>query len=242
MQKLDLEVQPREMKSTEGKKNPNQLRREGWIPGVLYGHGDPTPITVDAKTFNQAIHTKAGLNALFTVKVGSQSNLSIIKEVQRDIISRKPVHVDFQRIDVKEKLEVTVPVHPIGEAPGVKNQQGILEQIQRDIRIKCLPDDIPPSLDVDISHLELHQTIKVKDLTLPKGVEVVTALDYIVFNIVMPKIEEEVKPAVGTEGVPGTPEVITKGKKDEEGAAAATTGAAAPAAAAGGDKDKKKAK
>ncbi len=237
MQKIELEVVPRVIDPKA--LNVNQLRKAGQIPGVLYGHGDSVKITIDAKAFNKATHTDAGTNALFTVKLGSKKDLTVIKEVQRDIFTRKAIHVDFQRINIKEKLEVTVPVHTQGEAPGVKVSQGILQYIQREVRIKCLPDDIPTVINVDISKLELHHSIKVQDLTPPQGVEFITTGDHIIVTIVSPKIEEEA-PKPGAEavaGAPAQPEVIAKGKKDEEGVAPAA--GAAPAAAEG---DKKKSK
>ncbi len=237
MQKIELELIERGADKKAPPQNVNQMRREGKIPGVLYGHGDPVKISVDAKVFNKAIHTEAGINALFNVKLGSKKDLTVIKEVQRDIFTRRPIHIDFQRINIKEKLEVTVPINTQGEAPGVKVSHGILQFIQREVRIKCLPDDIPASLIVDISKLELHHSIKVQDLTPPQGVELVTAGDHIVVTVVSPKVEEEAPKPGAVEGgaVPAQPEVIAKGKKDEEGAAAA---GAAPAA----EGDKKKAK
>ncbi len=231
MQKIDLEVQPREAKKETPKVGINQMRRSGLIPGVIYGHGEPIKIIVDAKTFNKAIHGAAGTNALFTVKLGSNKDLSIIKEVQRDIFSRQPIHVDFMRINIKEKLEVTVAVHLIGEAPGVKISAGVLQQISREIRVKCLPDDIPASIDVDITKLELHHSVKVADLPALKGVEYLTAGDHIVVTIVAPKVEEEApKPGEAAAGAAAQPEVIAKGKEKEEGAAGAAPAAGAPAA------------
>lgn len=228
MLRLDLEVHPRDLGQRDQKKNVNQLRREGWIPAVVYGHGDPSAVVVNEKILNKAIHSKAGTSAIFNLKLGGQVAMSVIKEIQRDIFTQKPVHVDFQRIDAKEKIEVTIPVHLLGESNGVKNQGGILEHIQRELRIKCLPDDLVPSIDVDVSNLNIHQSIKVSELPALKGVEVLTPGDHIVVNIVAQKVEEE-KPAVVAEGAV-QPEVITKGKKDEEGAPAA--GAATPPAPA----------
>lgn len=236
MQKINLEVKPRDLGEKNTRRNTNQLRSSGYIPGVLYGHGDPVQIAVEAKTFNKAILT-SGTNALFTVKLGSKADLSIIKELQRDIFTRQPIHIDFQRINVKEKLEITVPIHLIGEAPGVKVAKGILQQIQRDIRLKCLPDDIPAAIDIDITKLELHHSIKVQDVMPPKGVEFLTAGDHIIVTIVSPKVEEEAPKAVAEAGAPAQPEVIAKGKKEEEGAAAPGAAAAAPA-----EGDKKKGK
>jgi len=238
MQRLSLEVQSRE--AADEKRTPNGWRQAGFIPGILYGHGEPVSIVVNAKQFVQAIHGKAGANSLFDIKLGSNSNLTVIKEIQRDILSRKPIHVDFQRINIKEKLEVAVPIHTLGESTGVKNQQGVLQQVTRELKIKCLPDDIPASIDVDITNLELNHSIKVHDLAVPKGVEVLTPGENIVVTVGALKVEEEA-PKVVTEAEAAAvqPEVIAKGKKEEEGAAPAAGAAAAPAAAEG---DKKKAK
>lgn len=246
MQRVELELKPRDLGETQ-KRNLTQLRTDGWIPGVLYGHGKPVQVAVSSKTFRAATHTKAGVNALFTLKFGGESTLAVIKEIQRHIIKHYPIHVDFQRINVKEKLEISVPTHPVGDSPGVKNSGGILEHITREIRIRCLPDDIPVSIDIDVSHLEVGHGVKVKDLPELKGIEYLTPKETIVVNVVMPKVEEE-KPAAAAEGaVAGAePEVIAKGKKPEEGAEAAAPAAggakgAAPAAAApAAKKDEKK--
>lgn len=236
MQRVELELKPRQVLETDKKLNLNQIRSTGWIPAILYGHGKPVKVAVESRAFRSATHTKAGTNALFTLKIGSETALGVIKEIQRHIIKHYPIHVDFQRINVKEKLEISVPVHTVGEAPGVKNQGGILEHITREIRIRCLPDDIPVSIDIDVSHLDVGHAVKVKDIPTIKGVEILTLQDIIVVNVVMPKVEE-VKPAAGIEGAAAAaaePEVIAKGKKPEEGAEPATAGAAgAPASAKG---------
>lgn len=243
MQRVELEVKPRDLGQKDVKRNLNQLRKEGWVPGVLYGHGEPTPIAIDLKHFKKAIQTKAGINALFTVKVGKEAALGVIKEIQRDLLKHHPIHVDIQRINLKEKLEMNVSVHVVGEAPGVKNSGGILETIQREIRVRCLPDDIPATIDVDVSKLELGHGIKVQDLIPPKGVEFVTPGDHIVVNVVAPKVEEVAAPAAAAVEAAAQPEVITKGKKEEgaEGAAAGTA-PAAQAAPEKGDKEKEKKK
>ena len=233
MQRVQLEVMPRDLGDNKVKRNLSQLRQEGWIPGVLYGHGEPVAIAVNDRDLTKAMSTKAGRNALFTIKLGAENALGIVKEVQRHIISHKPIHVDFQRINVKEKIDVNVPVHSAGEAPGVKNDGGILELITREVRVRCLPDDIPASLDVDVSKLGLGQAIRLADLTPPKGVEFLTATDHILVNVVAPKVEEVAAPTAveGAAAAAAEPEVIAKGKKEEEGAAAPAAAGAAPAAA-----------
>ncbi|MCG3205398.1 MAG: 50S ribosomal protein L25 [Elusimicrobia bacterium] len=247
MQRIELEVKPRDLGDKNTKKNLTQLRQEGWIPGSLYGNGKPVEIAIDAKTFGKAIHTKAGTNALFNVKFGTETSLSVIKEVQRHVLKHNPIHVDFQRINTKEKLSLNIPTHVVGEAPGVKNSGGILEHITREVRVRCLPEDIPVSIDIDVSKLELGHGIKVKDLPSLKGVEYLTNADIIVVNIVAQKVEEEKAATTEAAAAGAQPEVIAKGKKEEEGAAAPAAGgaaakpAAAPAAkAAPASKEEKK--
>lgn len=227
MQRVNLEVQPRDLGKPEEKINASQMRKAGWVPAVLYGHGKPVQIAVDHKMFNKATHTEAGVNALFNVKYQGKTELSMIKEVQRDIFTQAPIHVDFYRVNIKEKIEVHIPVHAVGVPVGVKDNGGILEHIQREIDLRCLPDKIPPRIDVDVSQLDIHNAIKVEDIKLAEGIEILTPGDHIIFNVVPPKIEEEPTPAE-VEAVEGAePEVISKGKKDEEG----EEGEAKPAAA-----------
>jgi len=241
MQRITLEVKPRDLGKKEKKPTNYELRTSGWIPGIVYGHGAPVSICIDKKLFDKSIHAGAGLNALFDVKLGAETSLSIIKDVQRDIFTQEPIHIDFMRISVKEKITVNVPIHIKGEAKGVKLSGGILELIQREIQIRCFPDAILAHVEVDVTNLDLHQTIKVKDLNLGEKVEVLTSGDHMVANVVAPKVEEAPAPTV-VEGIAAAaePEVIAKGKKEEvaEGeekkpSGAQEKGAAGPAKAAG---------
>lgn len=246
MQRVELEVKPRDLGETDKKRNVGQLRAEGWIPATLYGHGEPMNIAVNARTLEKAIHSsKAGHNALFTVKAPGETTLAVIKDIQRHILRHNAIHIDFQRINVKEKLEISVPTHTVGDAPGVKNSGGIMEHITREIRVRCLPDDIPASIDVDVTQLELGHSVKVKDLPVINGVEYLTPVETIIVNVVAQKVEE-VKPATPAEGAAAAaagaaePEVIAKGKKEEEGAAPAAGGKAPAAAAPAAKKEEKK--
>src|SRR5437868_6233547 len=103
MQRVQLEVMPRDLGDKKEKRNLTKLRQDGWIPAVLYGHGDPVSIAVSDRALTAAMSTKAGRNALFTIKLGAENALGIVKDVQRHIITHKPLHVDFQRINVKDK-------------------------------------------------------------------------------------------------------------------------------------------
>jgi len=230
MKDIVLEAEKRET-STRGA--INLLRASGKVPAITYGDNEaPVALTLDEKSLQAAIHSERGRNALITLKIGATSHAVLVKEIQRHPISRAIRHVDLYRVSLKKPIEALVPIHVKGEAPGVKLGGGILEHVLREVRVKCLPAEIPASIDVDVSNLQVNQGIKVKDLTIPAGVEVLTEKEGIIVNIVAPTILEEVAPAAGAAvaGATGAePEVIKKGKP-EEGAAA---DAKAPAA---GDK------
>ena len=227
MKEVTLEAQTREIST---KHNLKDLRVKGMIPAVFYGRGEKvTALSVESKKFDEILHT-GGSNVLVNIKFSDGSKTAIVKQIQRDVISRKPIHIDFQAISMKEKIEISVPLRIKGIAPGVKLSGGVMEYITRELRVSCLPADIPETFDVDVSALEINHAIAVKDLPKIKGIEILTDPASIIVNIVAPTILEEA-PAPGVEGAiaaeaPAEPEVISKGKKLEEG----EEGAAAPAA------------
>lgn len=232
MKTIELGAERREG-MTKG--NLRQLRLKGQIPAVVYGgKADSSSLFINGKELAQVLKGH-GTNVLMDLKVGEKSEVVLLKDVQRHFVSHSILHVDFQRISMTEKLEVNVPLHVTGEAPGVKLSGGILEHILRELRVRCLPADIPDGINVDVSALQINQGLKVKDIPLPTGVEAVTDVNSLVINIVAPAEEEAAAPAAA--GAPATaePEVIAKGKKPEEGEAAAAPAAkdakAAPAGA-----------
>jgi len=232
MKDIVLEAEKREI-TTKG--SVNALRNSGKVPAVTYGDNEaPQAITLDEKALQLALHSERGRNALITLKIGSNTHAVLVKEIQRHPITRAIHHVDLHRVSLKKKIEASVPVHVKGEAPGVKLGGGILEHVIREIKVKCLPTEIPTSFDADVSALQVGHGIKVKDLAFPAGIEVVTDKEGIVVNIVAPTILEETTPAAGAAATATTaePEVIKKGKV-EEGAEGAAKAGAAPAA---GDK------
>lgn len=238
MQTIEVRAEKRTLSS---KGTLSKLRLEGQIPAVVYGGGKaPENLLLNLKVLSQLLKGH-GFNVLMNLKLGDGAEIVLLKDIQRDVLSHDVIHMDFQRISMTEKLEVNVPLIAAGEAPGVKVGGGILEHILRNLRVRCLPTDIPDSISVDVSHLQLNQGIKVKDLVLPTGLEALNDREGLVMNIVAPAAEEvAATPAAGA-AVAGTePEVIAKGKKPEEGEEAAAGGKpvaggkAAPAA-----KDKK---
>ena len=219
MNEVLLEAQVREVGT---KHKIAEIRNQGGIPGVVYGVGEKNiVITINAKSFDKLLHSGAGKNTIINLKIGSISKTAIVKEIQRDMLTQMPIHVDFHAISLQKKIEVSVPVHVIGIATGVKLSGGVMEHVLREIKVSCLPTEIPKSINVDVSALEIGQSITVKDLPEMKGVDLLEDASGILVNIVAPTILEE-KPVEGAAGVP-EPEVIAKGKKDEtvEGATAA---------------------
>ena len=172
-----------------------QLRSAGRIPAVVYGgKKDAAPLSIDGKSLFQVLKGH-GTNVIMNLKVGGAGETVLLKDLQRDFVTHNIVHVDFQRVSMTEKLEVNVPLHIVGEAPGVKLSGGILEHILRELRVRCLPADIPDGINIDVSALQINQGVKVKDLVLPKGVESLIDGGSLVVNIVAPAEEEVATPA-----------------------------------------------
>ncbi|MBI3554283.1 MAG: 50S ribosomal protein L25 [Elusimicrobia bacterium] len=246
MEEIKLSVEAKEGKGT--KKALSALRSSSKIPGVIYG-GNKPPINVALSEKDlMAARRKGGVNAILHLQVGGKSETVIVKELQRHPVTDRLVHADFQRISLTQKIEAKVPLHIIGEAPGVKNSGGLLQYELRELRIRALPANIPQSVEVDVSHLELHQHLQVKDLKVPEGVEILDAAEHMVVHVTIVKEEvAEVAPAAaaaeGAEAATAEPEVAsTKGKKDEEGKVIPKEAKAAPAAEKGKEPAKKEEK
>lgn len=239
---LNLEAKVRESKSNKGELT--KLRRDRLIPGVVYG-GKKGPVNVVVNEGELMKLTKTGgANAIIHLKTTKGDDTVILKELQRHVVTNQPIHADFQRISMSAKIEVKVPLHVVGEAPGVKTGGGILEHVLREFKVRALPANIPQKIDLDVSNLQLNESIHVKDVPVPEGIEVLDAQDHIVVNIVQPTAEEVVAPVAGAEGAAaGTePEVIAKGKKEEEGAEGAEKGKEGAKPAGKGDEKKAEAK
>lgn len=228
MASVNLAAQPR---TKTGKQAAKSVRREGLIPGNLYGHGmKPLSLQVPARELWQALHTKAGENVVLNLKVEGvqlKESMCLVKEIQHDPVTDKIKHVDFTVVSMTEKIDVKVPlvVNNGIEAPGVK-EGGVLDIVHHEIEVECLPTDIPEKIEVDAKAMKIGDAVHAKDLVMPKGVtckldpeEVIVALH--------PPMKEEV-PA--EEAAVGEPEVIEKGKKVEGEEGAAAPAAAAPAA------------
>ncbi len=231
MKNIVLKAEKRKLTTKGGVK---EMRRQGRIPGVAYGDdGAPVILTVEEKSLQGVLRSEGGRNALITLEINEASHPVLLKEIQRHPITRAIWHVDFHRVSLKKKIETAVPIHVKGEAPGVKVGGGVLEHVVREIRVKCLPTEIPAAIDVDVSNLQINQGVKAKELNLPAGVESLIDAESVILNIVAPTILEEPTPAAAGVATGTEPEVIKKGKIEEGEEAAAGAKPAAGAAAAG---------
>lgn len=176
-----------------GKSGAREIRKEGNIPAILYGKGtDPISLVINPAQLKQALSTEAGENTLLelNVKHGEEEikKLSLLREVQYDFITGKPIHFDFQALDMNKKIHVNVPVHIIGKAKGVK-EGGILEEILREIPTECLPKDIPNSFEIDVTDLEIGHSIHISSLDVPEVINVLKEPEETIVTILAPKME-----------------------------------------------------
>jgi large subunit ribosomal protein L25 len=207
-----------EVGRTLGSRSTRRLRREGKIPGVIYGHGtDPVAVAVVARELRVALNGEAGANQLLSLETGSKTFLTLAREMQRHPIAQTVTHVDFQIVDRDEVIAADVSIVLIGEALEVHHGDGLVDQQMFTLAIKARPADIPISLEVDISDLTIGAQLRVSDLTLPSGVTT--------------EVDPESAIAIGQ-----PPRVVTleaEGEAGEEGEAVAEGGA--DAAEASGD-------
>ena len=212
---------------TETGKNANRrLRRDLLVPGVVYGLGrESFMVSVSHRRVDEVLRLESGRNTIFTLKLTGQdeSRAAMIKDLQRDPVTERLVHIDFIRIDLDKTIEVEVPVNLVGIAEGVKNEGGVMDFVHREILVECLPADIPEHLDVDVSALHIGQHVSVGDLDPGERVKILEDEHTIIAGVMAPRAEAEVAEAEAEEEaeVPteegAEPEVIKKGKEAAEG-------------------------
>ena len=231
-----LEAQTRE----PGTKNAaRRVRVGGKIPAVVYGAGkDSASITVDPRQVTRILNSESGHNTIFDLALeGGERTKAMIVDWQYEPIKGKLLHIDLKRIAMDKKLVVTVPIVLKGEAEGVKQQGGIMEQILREVEIECLPGDIPAHIVADVSHLVFGAVLRVADLPHSDKLKFITDADQPVAHVTT--VKEEVVAAPEAEAAaaatPAEPEVIKKGKQEAEG----EEGAAAEKSDKGEKKEKK---
>lgn len=213
MDKVELIVEPR---TSLGSGAARRFRRDGKVPAVLYGHGAPHSLLVDAKDLDKALHTAAGRNVFLSLKIkGLSDETAIIRDIQRHGLSRAITHADFQRVSLTEKIITTVHLEFTGSSEAVK-AGGVLITMLREVEIEATPMDMPTHIAVDVSVLKaIGDSIHAAALVMPPGVRLVTHSD-VTIATAQPPAAEEVAPApeAAAAGTAAEPEVIGKGKEE----------------------------
>jgi large subunit ribosomal protein L25 len=201
-----------------GKNDARRARRGGQVPVTIYGgQGEAVAALAPLSELAAILRSDTGRNTIFTLDVeGVGANEVMFHDRQIDPVRGRLVHADFKRLVKGQKIEATVPLRLVGEALGVREQAGVLEQIVRNIDIRCEPRDIPEALEVDVTNLAVHDVLHVSDIPHPAGVEILEEPDTVIATIGIVK-EEPVAVAPVEGEAPAEPEVIGKGKKEEEG-------------------------
>ena len=219
MEIRELTVTPRE---GVGKSVARRLRRSGKTPGILYGGASPVNIAVDPREVFRIIHGHEGSTQLLRVTfAGSKdSRMVILRDIQLDPVSEDLVHVDLQEVNMDKPIQVTVALHHVGEPIGVRDTQGILEMVLREIQVSCLPANIPEDIKADVSNLAIGDVLTVGELVVPEGVRVLTDKAQAVATVAPPAAEEVAAPVAAVVGAvaaaPAEPEVLTERKPKEE--------------------------
>ena len=218
-ERIRLEVKERERL---GSRESRRMRKEGLVPGVLYGRSEPHAISIPERELRRALTSEGGLNAILDVVLEGQKTThpSILKQYQQDPLKGRVTHVDLQEVRLDVKIHATVPIHLVGgdDAPGVR-EGGVLSQVTRDVNVEALPMEIPEHIDLDVSRMEMNDTLRLADLLATEGV---TLLDdpegTVLATVTMPTREVEPEPTE-EELAEGEEAALAEGEEAPEGAA-----------------------
>ena len=201
-----------EIRETTGKKTSKQARREGKVPGIFYAHGEKSiPIVRDEREIISLLISEAGL---IDIKMGDRrKRKAIIKDIQKDPMKDTLIHVDILGVKLTEKISVTIPVRITGDAVGVREQGGVLHQYLRDIEVSCLPTDIPDYLEIDVTELNIGDSISLETISI-ENVEITSDKDQPVVSVLKPTVVKEPEPV--EEGLIEEGEEVTTAEEEKE--------------------------
>jgi large subunit ribosomal protein L25 len=204
------------VRNGRGKNDAGRIRREGLVPVTVYGgEGEAVAAAAPLRELAAILRSDAGHNAIFTIDVeGVGASEVMFHDRQIDPVRGRLVHADLKRLVKGQKIEVTVPLHLVGEPIGVREHEGHLEQIIRDIEVRCDPRNIPDAINIDVSNLDVHDVLHVSDIPSDENLEILESPDSVIATVGI--VREEVVEAPAAEETPAEPEVIGKGKKEEE--------------------------
>jgi len=200
-----------------GKNDARRARVAGMVPVTVYGgEGGTVAALAPLRDLAAILRSESGRNTIFTLDIeGVGTSEVMFNERQIDPIRGRLIHADLTRLVKGQKIEVTVPLHLVGEPAGVREEQGVLEQIIREIEIRCEPREIPDVVNVDVSNLGVHDVLHISDIQVADGIEILNAPDTVIATVSVVKEEPVAAPALEAEGA-AEPEVIGKGKKEDE--------------------------
>lgn len=215
-----------ELRKEHGKGVARKLRAAGRIPAVCYRrNAEPVPVSLDPKELDLLLrNASSGINTLIDLKVTGGGDFDgrqvLVKELQRDPISGAYLHADLYAVDLQQKIHVSVPINLTGTAIGVSLGGGVLDYATRELDVECLPNAIPEEFTIDVSEIEIGQSLHVRDIVVPEGVEVLNDPDVTVMSVVAPVAIEEEAPAEEEEGEEGAvdAEATAEGAAPEESA------------------------
>jgi large subunit ribosomal protein L25 len=199
-----------------GKGGSRKVRQDGLVPAVVYGKGvESINLRLDPKALQQAVATEAGWNTLITLKGDGPFDglVVILKDMQIDAIRRNPMHIDFLAIDLKNPLAVMVPVQPVGKAQG-EIEGGTLQLVRHELEVYCLPTNIPTSIEIDVTALNVGEVVHIDEVSLPEGVESQHDVNFTVLTVVGRMAEEVEVDEEDEEGVEA--EEVSEEAADEE--------------------------
>jgi large subunit ribosomal protein L25 len=217
---MDIRELTIEKREGTGKAVVKRLRRAGRIPAILYGTKSPVNVTVDPRDVFRLIHGHEGSTQLLKLSFADsgESRMAIIRELQFHPVSEDLIHVDLQEVAMDRTIQVTVAVHHVGDAIGVRETKGILEMILREVQVSCLPGAIPGIINADVSNLHIGDVLTVGDLVAPEGVRILNEPNQAVVTVAPPMAEEVAVPVAveAVAGEPAEPEVLMERKPKEE--------------------------
>jgi large subunit ribosomal protein L25 len=204
------------VRNGRGKNDAGRTRREGLVPVTIYGgEGEAVAAAAPLRELAAILRSDAGHNAIFTIDVeGVGASEVMFHDRQIDPVRGRLVHADLRRLVKGQKIEVTVPIHLEGEPIGVREESGLLEQVLREVEVRCDPRNIPDAFNLDVSNLHVHDVIHVSDIPSDENVEILESPETVIATIGI--VREEPVEAPAAEETPAEPEVIGKGKKEEE--------------------------
>jgi large subunit ribosomal protein L25 len=210
-QQVKLKAQKRTL---VGRNAIKKIKEKGLVPGVIYGsQTEPVNLQIDGRELTNVLAHASSEHVLVELEIidGSESTnrLALIQEIQHHPLKRELLHVDFHAVSATEKITSEVPIEAVGEALGVRTFGGLLEYSLRTLEVECYPQDLPDIVRIDVTNLNIGESLHVRDIQLPAGVEAITDEDLTVVSVVASRVGEEV---TETAEVPSSPEVITEKK------------------------------